>query len=174
MRILGIDTNSYYLALTTIENGRYVESVLLPPERAALSPSKRKAAVRGGPSSRERLDLMIDALETYIPVPTAVGHPDYVVVEEPPFVNSVKTFAALTAVVMVTRHFFKLYGTPVGLVNVSTWKRATTGNAKADKTEVMEWVKAHAGMPDGLSEDEYDAGAIAFMAAVNAGDVHRG
>lgn len=172
MRIIGIDTNSYYLALTAIENGRYVESVLLPPERAALSPSKRKASVRGGPSSRERLDAMIDALAAYIPVPTAVGHPDYVYIEEPPFVNSVKTFADLTAVVMVTRHFFKLYGTPVSLVNVSTWKRETTGNAKADKTEVQEWVQAHAGMPDGLTEDEYDAGCIAFRGAVAAGDVH--
>lgn len=174
MRILGIDTNSYYLALTAVENGRYVESVLLPPERAAMPPSKRKKSERGGPSSRERLDAMIDSLSTYIPAPTEVGHPDYVYIEEPPFVNSVKTFADLTAVVMVTRHFFKLYGTPVSLVNVSTWKRETTGNGKADKSEVRGWALAFIpGIPDNLTEDEYDASVIAFRGAVAAGEVKK-
>lgn len=173
MRILGIDTNSYYLALSFIEDGRFSGSVLLPPSVAALPPSRRKMS-KGAPAPRERLDAMLDALNEYIPVPTAVGHPDYVYIEEPPFVNSVKVFAELTAVVMVTREFFRLYGTPVGLVNVSTWKRETTGNAKAEKSEVRDWALAFIPeIPDNLTEDEYDAAVIAFRGAVAAGEVKK-
>ena len=172
MNIWGIDTNTYYLALTSIVDGKYAARVLLPAERAALPPSRRKKSERGGPSSRERQDAMLDALNAYTPVPTAIGHPDYVYIEEPPYVNSVKTFAELTSVVMVTREFFRLYGTPVGLVNVSTWKRETTGNAKADKSEVRGWALAFIpGIPDNLTEDEYDAAVIAMRGAVAAGDV---
>lgn len=163
MRVIGIDTNSHYLAVAVVENGLWQSSHLFPPEGPALKKSKTKG------SARERLDAMVDAFHEWLPLPTSRDAIDYAYIEEPPFVNSIKTFAELTAVVMVTRELLRKDGTPVSLVNVSTWKRETTGNAKADKTEVRQWVQAHAGVPDGLTEDEYDAACIAFRGAVAAG-----
>lgn len=165
MRVVGIDTNSHYLALSVIESGLWQGSWLLPAGGPALKKSRTKG------SARERLDTMVDELRGWLRPHEGCGPAlDYAYIEEPPFVNSIKTFAELTAVVMVTREVFRGHDIPVGLVNVSTWKRETTGNAKADKTEVRQWVQAHAGMPDGLTEDEYDAACIAFRGAVAAGD----
>jgi len=171
MHIWGIDTNSYYLAISAIHDGRYAWSGLLPTRIAEMAPSRRKMA-RGAPAPRERLDAMVDSL--FIDVPSEAMVPDYIYIEEPPFVNSVKVFAELTAVVMVVRETFRRQHIPVGLVNVSTWKKETTGNAKAEKSEVRDWALAFIpGIPDNLTEDEYDAAVIAYRGAVAAGDVKK-
>jgi Holliday junction resolvasome RuvABC endonuclease subunit len=176
VRIIGIDTNTFYLAISLVENGRYHGSRVLPadgPARKADHPKKvgNRNKLFENRSPRERLDIMADEFRAWLPTPTEIGAIDYAYIEEPPFINSVKTFAELTAVVMVTREVLRAYAIPVVLVNVMTWKRETLGNAKADKTEITQWAIAHAGAPDGLTEDEYDATVIAYRGAVAAGDV---
>jgi Holliday junction resolvasome RuvABC endonuclease subunit len=175
---MGIDTNTFYLALTVVKNGQYDESLLLPhdgPERRDDHPKLKTNRNKKfeNRSARERLDVMADMLDAYLSHPMEAVVPHYVYIEEPPYVNSIKTFAELTAVVMVVRETFRRRGVPVVIVNVQTWKRETTGNAKADKTEVKQWAMVHAGMPDDLTEDEYDAGCVAFRGAVASGDVRK-
>lgn len=49
------------------------------------------------------------------------------------------------------------------LVSVGVWKRAVIGNGNATKEEIKRWALAH-GVKDGLSQDHYDAYAIAKWA----------
>ncbi len=171
MRIIGIDTNSHYLAVSLIAGGKFDGSRLLPfdgPARREEHQSRRKTKVFEQRSALERLDVMSDAFDDLL----AGTVLDYAYIEEPPFVNSVKTFAELTSVVMVCRELLRRRHIGVSLTNVSTWKKRTMGNAKADKTEIRQWALAHIpSMPDNLTEDEYDAAVIAFGGAVAAGDV---
>jgi len=177
IRIIGIDTNSFFLAVSLIEDGKFSGSYLFPPDGPArrYDQPKRdgsKNKVYENRSALERLDAMADGFSTWLPRPTAVGAIDYAYIEAPPFVNNVKTFAELTAVVMVTREVLRLDGIGVSLANVSTWKKRTIGNAKADKSEIRAWALAHIpDIPDTLTEDEMDAAVIAFGGAVAAGDV---
>lgn len=186
-RILGIDTNTHYLALSYVCGGEWGNSLLLPfdgPERRAEHQSTRKNNRQFEKrSALERLDVMIDLLEEHVrgyqeyngAVMTGPDDPiAYVYIEEPPFVNSVKGFAELTTVVQCVRQVFRSFAIPVSLVNVGTWKKETTGNGHADKSEVRSWVRAHVdGFPqnttDDLIEDQYDALAIAWRGAVAAG-----
>lgn len=177
MRIIGIDTNTFYLAVSLVESGRFNGSRIIPHDgvaRKADHPKKvgSRNKLFEQRSPRERLDMMIDAFRAWLPVPTEVGAIDYAYIEEAVFVNSVKAYADLTSVVMVTRDVLRSYDIPVVLINNQTWKRETLGNAKADKTEIRQWAMAHVpNMVGSLIEDEYDATVIAYRGAVAAGDV---
>ncbi len=178
MKILGMDTNTFYLAISFIENGRYKSSHLIPYDgvaRKADHPKKvgSRNKLFEQRSPRERLDAMVDTLRAWLNKPPDAGTIDYAYIEEAVFVNSVKAYSDLTSVVMVTREVLRAYSIPVVLVNNMVWKRQTTGNARADKTEIAQWAIAHTGAPEGLIEDEYDAACLAYMGAVNAGDVQK-
>lgn len=185
MRILGIDTNTHFLALSIITDGLYESSLVLPADGPARRDDHPKLKTNRNKqfenrSAQERLDVMMDELQEwlipqmeYAPGTEAPDKPiHYAYVEEPPFVNSIKTYAELTAVVTLTRYVLREFVIPVGLVNVMVWKKETLGNGKADKSEIRQWAIAHIpGLPIFLSEDEMDASVIAWRGAVAAGDV---
>lgn len=180
MRILGLDTNTFFLALTVIKDGKWESSVVLPddgPARKADHPKKvgSRNKLFGNRSPHERLDVMTDEFRAWLPTPTEIGAIDIAYIEESVFVNSPKAYADLTSVVMVTRALLRDYGIPVMLTNNMTWKRETTGSARADKSEIRQWAIAHIpGIPTDLTEDEMDASVIAYRGAVAAGDTLRG
>ena len=52
-------------------------------------------------------------------------------------------------------------GIPFSLVDSGTWKRVLIGNGRADKPLVKAWSIANLGLPETLTQDEYDSACIA-------------
>jgi len=98
-------------------------------------------------------------------VSTVDGEEGLVFIEEPIVgrggVRSTMVQAYMSGAVQAA---FVQCGCDVYMVNVSKWKREVIGRGNSTKEQVREFMVA-AGMPDDLSQDAYDAGAIAVYGA---------
>lgn len=163
MKVVGVDINTFYVAFACVESGTYSWSRIRPEDGPDVKAQK--------PKDREQ-----DASERLIEIWHAtlgllhVEKPDWVYVEDVPFVNSPKVLKHLQSVLTAVVLACDQHGIPCSIINVSTWKRETTGNAKASKTDVRKWARVHCKAPKGLLEDEYDATVIAKRGSVAAGD----
>lgn len=158
-RIYGIDVNTRYIALTSVFDGKWEASFRFPEVV-----DKKAATI-------ERLYTISDSFRKFITLGFSSTDVDWVYVEDVPMVRNVKTMKDLQAVVTAVLLIMHDVGVPCTVVNVSTWKRETIGDAKASKSDIKKWAMTFVGAPEGLTEDEYDAAVIAFRGAQAAGTV---
>ena len=86
---------------------------------------------------------------------------DWVYVEKPVFGVNAKASIDQAYVVGAIRSILTLHGINNSLVDNTTWKKQVIGNGRASKEEIEMFARDVLDLPEGLTQDLYDASAIA-------------
>jgi Holliday junction resolvasome RuvABC endonuclease subunit len=154
--VVGVDCSTKRLAFVVLFGTTVLEAKALD--------------VKGTLPWQQRVHALADLAREWFKS-SAHGGPLVVYVEEPPMGRNYRASLEVGYVVGVVLVEAMRAGHMVVPVNVSTWKKQTVGNGRADKDMVREWATrfvfgpAYAELPK--EQDVYDAACIAAFARQN-------
>ena len=165
-RILGIDYDTYQITVVELDldDHAYFASFVAgdPTKRSA---STKKIEVKKADERFYDLHRAFDLLVRTRHGGQGAGDIVFAYVEEPVAVPAgVNTTIRQSAVWGAIRLVLRQWNIRCVSVNVSTWKKEALLNGHATKDEIKDWAVAVFGLSKDLTQDVYDAAAIAAAA----------
>ncbi len=157
MRITGIDADTKSIAMVTF----FEED----NERKSLKVRYAQNKVAG----RTAEDRFAGLIRSFVESQTEWLLSDWVYVEKPVYGVNAKATIAQSYIVGAIRSELILHKINHSLVDNTTWKKQIIGSGKASKEEIEMFARDILNLPEGLTQDLYDASCIAQFGMMASG-----